>query len=639
MDCTPSLERSDRDLLRAWVEQRDEQAYALVVGRYGDLVTGVTRRILGSATDADDAVQAVFLVLLRRAPDLLDHTNLASWLHRTATQVALTAREAATARERREGTRLEHATEPQVEPPAPELAHSTDLDLALGELPERYRATLLLVHGEGLTQHQVASRLGVPRATIATWLTRGRNQLRSALARRGIAVGASAIAGLSLLPAPAHAASPALLAQLSLVPQGNASAAACALAQTHVATPASSFTPSGILGMSLFAVSSACLIAGASLLWPGSQPTPTPGAQATEPAPAPAPVTPPPLHDTPPLAAERIWQRAKIPNTESCQALAFDPADPERLVLGTRPGGLWESLDAGNSWSQVDSGLPSGLRYGFNTDSIVMHPRIPNLWFAGIERHGAYRNRDAGRTWTRIANGLGTGAGLNGICFAFVPADDRTIFYGSDGGLYKSTDQGDHWTQCTAGLPLPDAPGGNTTVQRLAVDPASGAVFAAFYAVGRGQIPGIYVSHDNGATWQSANQGIATGPDEEFNAAIVAQSKRLDEEGAQAKHPELNVSNFFTDLAWTFDLRLIPETPSVLFAATQRWLYRSDDGGKLWKPCPSVQRTKTIALDPQDRNTIAAWGPQQLIWVSRDQGLTWQDRSHGLNQPPRPANP
>ena len=261
---------SDQILLHAWVQARDEAAYATLVGRHGDLVVAVARRILGDAHDAEDAAQAVFVVLLRRAPELVDHPNLIGWLHRTATHVALTAREAAAARARREGHELpETAPAPRPET-APEWA--PHLDAALSELPDRYRMPMLLVHGEGLTQHQVAARLGVSPGTVASWLSRGRERLRAALARRGVVVGAATLASVTLVPSGGHAATPALLAQLSTLPVGEPLPAVAILAQTSwanttVAPLALTTFTTGVLSVTI-AISSFALV-GAAFLWQG----------------------------------------------------------------------------------------------------------------------------------------------------------------------------------------------------------------------------------------------------------------------------------------------------------------------------------------------------------------------------------
>lgn len=329
----------------------------------------------------------------------------------------------------------------------------------------------------------------------------------------------------------------------------------------------------------------------------------------------------------------RIWHKANFPDTESCDAIVFDPQNTQRIVLGTRPGGLWESLDAGLSWSQVKTIMPSALRYGFNAGSIVAHPRVKDLWFAGVEENGVYCSRDAGRTWEQINAGLRKGNELNGISFTFDATDDATVFYGADKGLFKSTDNGDHWIKCTRGLP--NGGGGNTTVSRMATDPVSGTLYAAFYAVGKGEQPGIYKSIDRGETWQAINHGIESGRDEEILKALKASSEKL--AGAKTDR-SLSVADWFDDKAWSFDVQMSPANPKVLFAAMYRVLYRTDDAGGHWQQCDRVTNPRSVAFHPKDPRTVVASG-YQSIWISRDGGDTWNEISAGLNDPPKPAKP
>lgn len=330
---------------------------------------------------------------------------------------------------------------------------------------------------------------------------------------------------------------------------------------------------------------------------------------------------------------ERIWHKANFPDTEACMAIVFDPQNPKRIVVGTRPGGVWESLDAGGSWSQVKTIMPSALRYGFNPGSIVAHPRVKDLWFAGVEENGAYRSRDAGRIWKQINAGLRKGWQLNGISFAFDATDDATVFYGADGGLFKSSDNGDHWTKCTRGLP--NGGGDNTTVSRLATDSVSGALYAAFYAVGKGEQPGIYKCTDRGESWQAINHGIESGRDEEILKALKASSEKL--AGAKTDS-SLSVADWFDDKAWSFDVQMSPANPKVLFAAMCLVLYRTDDAGEHWRKCDTVIAPRSVAFHPKDPRTVVASGGKS-IWISRDGGDSWKDISAGLNDPPKPAKP
>jgi hypothetical protein len=116
---------------------------------------------------------------------------------------------------------------------------------------------------------------------------------------------------------------------------------------------------------------------------------------------------------------------------------------------------------------------------------------------------------------------------------------------------------------------------------------------------------------------------------------IKANSERM----ADRKVDDTLIANFpVVDKAWSYDLQISPTNPSVLFIATNRTLYRTDDGGKHWFKCEHVTMPRSIAFHPTDSNTVVASGWQN-IWISRDGGVTWRDFTTGLNDPPKPTKP
>src|SRR5947209_11869763 len=162
---------------------RDADAFAEIVRRHGPRVYGVCRRGLSNAADADDAFQATFLVLIRRAAAIRRAASLASWLHGVARRVVARARRTAA---RRPTVALDH--EPTVTDDA--VAERRDLHAALDEelarLPEKYRAPLLLCYFDGQTNEAAARALGWPTGTVCGRLARARDLLRTRLERRGV---------------------------------------------------------------------------------------------------------------------------------------------------------------------------------------------------------------------------------------------------------------------------------------------------------------------------------------------------------------------------------------------------------------------------------------------------------------------
>jgi RNA polymerase sigma factor (sigma-70 family) len=185
---------TDAQLLDNYLRHREEAALAALVWRHGPMVWGVCRRILRGHHDAEDAFQATFLVLVRKAGSIASRDLLANWLYGVAHQTALKAR--STAAKRRERER-QATVMPEVAAPAPYLWAELEplLDYELSCMPEKYRAVIVLCELEGRTRKETARQLQVPEGTVAGRLARARALLASRLARRGVMLSSGSIFG------------------------------------------------------------------------------------------------------------------------------------------------------------------------------------------------------------------------------------------------------------------------------------------------------------------------------------------------------------------------------------------------------------------------------------------------------------
>jgi serpin B len=184
---------TDGQLLERFALHSDEAAFEALVQRHGPMVWNVCRRVLANHADADDAFQATFLVLVRKAGSIARRESAASWLHGVAYRIALDARAAAARRrlhERQEAAMA--ATEPAADAVWADLRRV--LDEELDRLPEKYRAPLVLCYLEGKTNDEAADLLGWTRGTVAGRLSRARDLLRGRLTRRGLALSSAALA-------------------------------------------------------------------------------------------------------------------------------------------------------------------------------------------------------------------------------------------------------------------------------------------------------------------------------------------------------------------------------------------------------------------------------------------------------------
>jgi RNA polymerase sigma factor (sigma-70 family) len=183
---------NDGQLLAQFLGRRDETAFAALVERHGPMVLGVCRRLLGSEADAEDAFQATFLVLVRKAGSLTGRPVLGDWLHGVARRTALNARRLAARRRQKEQTMARpEATGGEVRDDWLAL-----LDEELSRLPEKYRLPIVLCDLEGRGRQEAAERLGWPEGTVAGRLARGRAMLAKKLARQGVALSAGTLAAL-----------------------------------------------------------------------------------------------------------------------------------------------------------------------------------------------------------------------------------------------------------------------------------------------------------------------------------------------------------------------------------------------------------------------------------------------------------
>jgi RNA polymerase sigma factor (sigma-70 family) len=179
---------ADQDLLRRFVAKRDEAAFETLLRRHGAMVLDVCRGVLGNEADVEDAFQATFLTLARRAESIRQGAALACWLHGVAYPTALRAR-ADGARRRRHEARTSRpctTTDPE-ELTWREIRRVVHEEL--DRLPERYRAALVLCYLQGKTQDEAAALLGLPKGTLRGHLERGRSRLQARLARRGLGPG------------------------------------------------------------------------------------------------------------------------------------------------------------------------------------------------------------------------------------------------------------------------------------------------------------------------------------------------------------------------------------------------------------------------------------------------------------------
>src|SRR5215472_13063456 len=190
---TQARDASDRELMEQFVAGRDDAALTALVRRHGPMVRSLCRRVLRNEQDAEDAFQATFLVLARKAHTLRAPEAVGNWLYGVAYRTALKARTAAARRARQEAAApVRDVAEPLAELTVHEA--QTIVDQELARLPDKYRAPLVLCCLEGLTRDEAAQQLGWSAGLLKSRLEKARELLRNRLVRRGMTLTAGLFA-------------------------------------------------------------------------------------------------------------------------------------------------------------------------------------------------------------------------------------------------------------------------------------------------------------------------------------------------------------------------------------------------------------------------------------------------------------
>ncbi len=276
-------DQTDGQLLERYAVHCEAAAFAALVRRHGPMVFGLCRRVLRDHHQAEDAFQATFLVLVRKAASLDRRRPLGNWLYTIAYHAALKTRAAGARRLQREAAVARpDGVEPRDELEATELRQL--LDAELHRLPEKYRAPVVLCYLQGRTNEEAAQELGWPSGTVKGRLARARDLLRDRLIRRGLTLSYAVFA--------AALAEPASAAYLPLGLAERTVEAASAFADNSASAPAAAIAKGVLRAMLLTKIKTAALVLATVALVAGFGVWLLPAHAETTPIAAPVPEKP-----------------------------------------------------------------------------------------------------------------------------------------------------------------------------------------------------------------------------------------------------------------------------------------------------------------------------------------------------------
>ena len=329
-----------------------------------------------------------------------------------------------------------------------------------------------------------------------------------------------------------------------------------------------------------------------------------------------------------PTAIPLTWTRlnsGQFITRDMVTTIAIDPNDPGLMYAGTENAGIYKSIDGGLSWQPAFNGLQD-----VRVHSIIIDPTNSNIVYVGLETDRVYKTIDGGKSWKPAYSGLyDSGDWHQRLLMS--PKDSSTLYYVAAQGISKTTDGGDGWEKIR--FPCDDG------ITDMAIDPVvPNVLFAGYYGGGKCGSPGLYISKDDGETWELSREfGLEERP--------VAWEGGLSIDFSGAYLYSINASSSATQVFssgnsgqdWTkaaINCAVIEPHPSERGTAycgtADGGVFITTNGGSTWTflSSPQIGPIKSIDFSPYDPTQIFVGG--NGIVYSSDGGKKWDNRSNGL---------
>jgi photosystem II stability/assembly factor-like uncharacterized protein len=308
---------------------------------------------------------------------------------------------------------------------------------------------------------------------------------------------------------------------------------------------------------------------------------------------------------------------AGLEEDSGIHVLAIDPVTTSTIYAGT-PGGVYKSTDSGENWYLSSQTLTELI------SDIAINPFSPSLLYASSVIYGIYRSVDGGEQWYPINNGLSKSIDRYEGYFTYKllidPISPDNLYVGTtSSGVFRTFDGGDEWVSCNTGLPA------NADVRALSIDPITpSTIYAGIFD------KGLYKSNDNGDRWFPINNGlpISSYPVRDIaidpsapNTVYAAASNGIYRSVDGGK-----IWRLFNNIKYVDEIIIDPAAPSVVYAIKSSGIYKSINQGKEWSSSSvgiSSNFVQSFAVDPSDPNTVYAGTYDSGLFRSTDNGQSW----------------
>jgi photosystem II stability/assembly factor-like uncharacterized protein len=326
------------------------------------------------------------------------------------------------------------------------------------------------------------------------------------------------------------------------------------------------------------------------------------------------------------FSAQHSWaEQWKVlgPDGGDARSLAYDPRNLDHIFLGTGTGSLFESLDAGHSWSRF-AHLGTGNDYVL--DHIVIDPQNPDVMFVSAwsvedEKAGdVFRSRDGGKTWETLT--AMHGKSIRALALAV--SDSKVVTAGALDGVYRSKDSGETWEHISPAADIRD-------VESIAVDPKDpNVVYAGTWHL-------AWKTTDGGVNWHHINKGMIEDSDvfsiiiDSTNPAVVyasACSGIYSSDSAGESFRKVQGMPF--SARRTRVLKQDPRNPKIVYAGTTEGLWKTSDAGKTWKRDGNPETVvNDVLIDPRNSKLVLLATDRSGVIASDDGAQTFRPSNHG----------